>query len=132
MRKYHRWLSVIFGVFLLWISVTGVLSQIPLWGEVFGGGEEQEQKAAMAKATPPGFVCPETMQCRPKRPPEGGLDIGLLHHLHSGESFGPLGTVIATLSGLTMIFFSFSGLWLYVQMWRSRKDRGLTPRWWWS
>ena len=28
MRKYHRWLSVLFGVFLLWIAVTGVLSQV--------------------------------------------------------------------------------------------------------
>ena len=25
MRKWHRWLSVFFGIFLLWISVTGVL-----------------------------------------------------------------------------------------------------------
>ena len=28
MRKWHRWLSVLFGVFLLWISITGVLSQV--------------------------------------------------------------------------------------------------------
>lgn len=28
MRKWHRWLSVIFGVVLLWIAVTGMLSQV--------------------------------------------------------------------------------------------------------
>ena len=28
MRKWHRWLSIVFGCFLLWISATGVLSQI--------------------------------------------------------------------------------------------------------
>jgi hypothetical protein len=28
MRKWHRWLSLFFGIFMLWMSVTGVLSQI--------------------------------------------------------------------------------------------------------
>jgi uncharacterized iron-regulated membrane protein len=133
MRTYHRWLSVFFSVFLLWIAITGVLSQVPLWGEMLGGeGEEQARKAQEAKATPTGFVCPETMMCRPKRKPQGGFNIGLIHHLHSGESFGALGTIIASLSGLAMIFFSFSGLWLYIQMWRNRKDRSLNPRWFWK
>ena len=31
MRKWHRWLVVFFGVFLLWIAVTGVLSQVVPW-----------------------------------------------------------------------------------------------------
>jgi hypothetical protein len=115
MRKWHRWLSFVFGAFLLWIAITGVLSQVPIWGEVFGG--EQEEQGAEAKKVPPGFVCPETMMCRPKQQPEeGGLNIGLIHHLHSGETFGPLGTIISTLAGLAMIFFSFSGLWMYFQM----------------
>ncbi len=118
MRKWHRWLSVLCGVFLLWISITGVLSQVPIWGEVFGG-EEEEQMAEKA-SVPPGFVCPENMMCRPKKKPSGGLNIGLIHHLHSGETFGPLGTIIATLSGLAMVFFSFSGLWMYIQMFRRR------------
>lgn len=132
MRKWHRWLSVFFGVFLLWISVTGVLSQIPLWGEAFGGGDEQaERAAAMKAATPPGFVCPETMICRPK-PPKGGWNVGLLHHLHSGEEFGPLGTVIATLSGLALVFFTVSGLWMYIRMWRERAARSLKPGWFWK
>jgi uncharacterized iron-regulated membrane protein len=134
MRKYHRWLSVLFGVFLLWIAITGVLSQIVPLVQRGGFENEAQEKAeraeALARATPPGFVCPETLTCQPKR--KGGSIVGLLHHLHSGESFGPLGTIIATLSGLAMIFFAFSGLWLYVQMWRNRAQRGLTPRWWWS
>lgn len=134
MRKWHRWLSVFFGVFLLWIAVTGVASQIvPL---VQRGGFENEavEKAsrakALAEATPPGFICPETLNCQPKR--KGGSIVGLLHHLHSGESFGPLGTIIATLSGLAMVFFSFTGLWLYISMWRGRKDRALKPGWFWQ
>ena len=129
MRKWHRWISVFFGVFLLWIAVTGVISQIPLWGEVFGG--EEAERARAAAAVPAGFVCPETMMCRP-RPPKSALNIGLIHHLHSGESFGPLGTVIATLSGFAMIFFSFSGLWLYISMWRNRASKGIKPGWFWK
>jgi hypothetical protein len=31
-----------------------------------------------------------------------------------------------------MIFFSFSGLWLYIQMWRNRKNRALKPGWFWK
>ncbi len=126
MRKWHRWLSVLFGVVLLWIAVTGVLSQVPIWGEVLGG--EQERPAAIV---PDGFQCPETMICRP-RPPQSAFNVGLIHHLHSGESFGPLGTVIASLAGLAMVFFSFSGLWLYVAMWKNRKARAQKPGWFWN
>ncbi|WP_022678134.1 PepSY-associated TM helix domain-containing protein [Novosphingobium sp. B-7] len=130
MRKWHRWISVFFGVFLLWIAVTGTLSQVvPL----LSGGDGDRPAKTMAEATPakPAFVCPPDYMCRPK--PKGGKSIvGLLHHLHSGESFGPAGVLISTLSGFAMIFFSFSGLWMYIQMWRNRKDRNLKPGWFWK
>jgi hypothetical protein len=129
MRKWHRWLSVLFGVVLLWIAVTGVLSQIPIWGETLGGNASEQ--ASAPPPVPAGFHCPETMTCRPKKP-QGLLNAGLLHHLHSGESFGVAGTLIATLAGFSMVFFSFSGLWLYIQMWRNRSVRGVNPRWFWQ
>ena len=123
MRKWHRWLSLFFGAILLWVAVTGVLSQVvPL---VLQGGGEQA-----AAAPPADFACPETMVCRPKRP--GSSTISLLHHLHSGESLGPVGVALFTLAGFAMVFFAFSGLWLYVQMFRFRKTRGLTPAWLWK
>ncbi len=126
MRKWHRWLSVAFGVFLLWISVTGLLSQIvPL---TLGGGGDKQRAAALA--APAGFKCPETMVCRPKR--KGAELVGTLHHLHSGESFGPIGRAIGILSGLALLFFSVSGLWMYIQLWRSRSARGLKPGWFWK
>lgn len=129
MRKWHRWLSLLFGVFGLWIAVTGVLSQIPIWGEVFGKEEAQQAKPVV----PEGFVCPETMICRPKPVKKpGGLNVGLLHHLHSGEQFGPVGTVVMSLSGLAMVFFAFSGLWMYVSMWRNRAAKSLKPGWFWK
>lgn len=130
MRKWHRWLSVFFGVFLLWIAITGVLSQIvPLMAS--SGGKPPA--AAQAAGGEPAFVCPPDYMCRPKpKPGDPRALVGTLHHLHSGESFGPLGTLIATLSGFAMIFFSFSGLWLYISMWRNRKDRSLKPGWFWK
>ena len=132
MRKWHRWLSVFFGVFLLWIAVTGVLSQIPLWGEVLGGEDHDRPQAAAVQAEP-AFTCPSDYVCRPK-PKDGDARsiVGLLHHLHSGESFGPLGVVIATLSGLAMVFFAGTGLWMYIAMWRNRAARAMKPGWFWK
>jgi uncharacterized iron-regulated membrane protein len=130
MRKWHRWLSLFFGVFMLWMAVTGTLSQIvPL---TQGGPEHKEGGApASISKLQPDFVCPQDVMCRPKQ--KGGQSIvGLLHHLHSGETFGPVGVLISTLTGFALIFFSVSGLWLYVQMWRFRKDRALAPRWLWK
>lgn len=128
MRKWHRWLSVFFGVFLLWIAVTGVLSQVAvLW--------PASSSAAPVSVEPPaGFECPEGWRCSPPRADATGIRgmVGLFHHLHSGETFGPIGTAISVLSGLAMIFFSFSGIWLYVQMWRNRHSRSLKPGWFWK
>ena len=130
MRKYHRWLSLLFGVFILWIAVTGVLSQV---GELVnkGGMDDDDRPTATAAAATPaipaGFVCPATMNCRPK-PAPGGWNVGFLHHLHSGEQFGPVGVVISILSGLGLIFFAISGMWMYVQMYRRRSHRHSHPR----
>ena len=124
MRKWHRWLVVFFGVFLVWIAVTGVLSQVVPWFI------PKPSPTAAAAALPAGFTCPDGFVCRPKT---GGPSIvGTLHHLHSGESFGPVGVFIATLSGLSMVFFTISGIWMYVQMWRNRSTRGLKPGWFWK
>ena len=122
MRKWHRWLVVFFGVFLVWIAVTGVLSHVVPWF--------LPRPQPAPGAIPAGFVCPETMTCRPKA--AGTSIVGTLHHLHSGESFGPLGVAVATLSGFAMVFFSMSGIWLYVQMWRNRARRNVTPAWFWK
>ena len=130
MRKWHRWLSVIFGVVLLWIAVTGVLSQIVPLLPSSAAPPSADAAAGTDKAA---FTCPEDMTCRPKPlPGDPRAIVGTLHHLHSGESFGPVGVVIATLAGFAMVFFSFSGLWLYIQMWRNRKDRGVKPGWFWK
>jgi uncharacterized iron-regulated membrane protein len=130
MRKWHRWLSVLFGVVLLWIAVTGALSQlVPMYLDA-----TQPPPAAAAVADgKPAFVCPADYSCRPKpKPGDPRGIIGTLHHLHSGESFGPVGVVLFSLAGLAMVFFAFSGLWLYVQMWQNRKSRAQKPGWFWN
>ena len=93
------------------------------WGGAFEFGAKGDQ----------GFVCPETMMCRPKAPP-GGMKslVGWFHHLHSGEEFGPVGTAISLMTGLALLFFSISGLWMYFSMWKNRKDRSLKPGWFWK
>jgi len=129
MRKWHRWLSLFFGFFMLWIAMTGVLSQVAEFLPTGASGAAPQASAA----PPPSFSCPEGWRCTPPRA-EGGSRalVGTLHHLHSGESFGPAGTAISILSGLALVFFSLSGIWLYVQMWRFRKDRSLAPGWFWK
>lgn len=129
MRKWHRWLSVVFGVVLLWIAVTGMLSQVvPLYLDA-----TKSSAPAVAAADKPAFVCPPDYMCRPKpKPGDPRGIIGTLHHLHSGESFGPVGVAIFTFAGFAMVFFAFSGLWLYVQMWQNRKQRSLKPGVFWK
>lgn len=131
MRKWHRWTTVFFGIFMLWMAVTGIASHVTaLWPA--GEAPAASAQASAAPAVPPGFHCPETMTCRPKAP-AGGMRawVGMFHHLHSGETFGPLGTAISLLTGCALLFFSVSGLWMYLQMWRNRKQRSLTPGWFW-
>ena len=152
MRRYHRWLSVLFGVFILWIAVTGVLSQVG--SLVNNGGFEEEtemrgkaQAAALGSAVTPAarahehempaaqlpaaFVCPADMVCRPKPAPRA-WNVGFLHHIHSGEQFGPIGVVISILSGLALVFFAFSGLWMYIRMFSHRRTNNHKPGWFWK
>ena len=132
MRKWHRWLVLFFGVFLIWIAGTGVAMQLTeLLGE-----EEQEgppPAAAQAQAAPAPVQRSEAPQSSQAPKPEREEDLHhFLQRLHSGEKFGPVGVVINTLSGLALLFFSFSGLWMYIQMWRNRAKRSLKPGWFWN
>ena len=126
MRKYHRWLSVFFGVFILFIGVTGLMIQLA------DLKAESEPRPALSAAAA-GFVCPPDMFCRPKPAPGGAKQwSGFLKDLHSGEEFGPAGTALSILSGLALTFFAFSGLWMYIQMFRNRAARSLKPGWFWK
>lgn len=131
MRKWHRWLSFIFGAFLLFIAVTGVLSHVAAMyarGSIF---EQVEREAAKPVPAPQmeGHVAAGGVKTEKAKNPSRKL-VGFLHHLHSGEWFGPVGVIISLLSGLAMIFFSFSGLWLYYQMFVRRRRLGKPDLFW--
>lgn len=129
MRKWHRWLSLFFGVFILFIATTGLLSH---WAELWPVAEPSAAERA-AQEPPAGFVCPDGWRCSPPRPESGPRSLtGFFHHLHSGEEFGPAGTAISVLSGLALVFFSLSGLWMYLSMWRERRRRDAKDRWFWK
>ncbi len=116
MRKWHRWLSVLFGVLILFIATTGLLSH--------GAALYADSLANPVTVTPAGFVCPETMNCRPKPDPESASAwVSFFHHLHAGEEFGPVGTALSIASGFALLFFAFSGLYMYLQMYRRRAGR---------
>jgi uncharacterized iron-regulated membrane protein len=155
MRKWHRWLAVLFGIFLFWIALTGFGIQL-LTLTQGDGDEHEEHQAANAPAgggakfalvtpalahgddedeaapvanpqaagAPVGFACPEGWSCRPPMPKaenDAHEAEEFVMHLHSGEAFGPLGTFISIASSLALLFFSFSGMWMYLKMWRARR-----------
>ena len=128
MRKWHRWLGIVFAVVILWVALTGVLSYAAEWWP----GAAPSAEAAARAAPPAGFECPEGWRCLPPRPEGGGMRgmVGMLHHLHSGEELGLAGQVVVMLSGLALVFFSISGVWMYLQMWRGRSARGRREAFW--
>lgn len=117
-----------FGAFLLFIAVTGVASHVAAMvarGSVF----EQDQREAPAQSAAKTPDAAAIVEAKPKPNPKRKL-VSLLHHLHSGEWFGPVGVILSLLSGLAMIFFSFSGLWLYFQMYVRRRKLGKPEPFW--
>lgn len=135
MRKWHRWITVFFGIFIFWIALTGVASQVAaLMAQAEFANVPPPDPAIMEAAM---AACPEGMRCFPMGPPGGEESfwrplVGMFHHWHSGETFGPVGTTISILSGLALLFFSFSGMWMYIKMWLGRKNKSLTPKWFWK
>ncbi len=151
MRKWHRWLSVLFGLLILFIATTGLLSHgAALYADSLADPDRAMAAANLivptaraheqaAHATAPArplagsvpaagatatFACPETMNCRVKPDPDSPRAwVSFFHHLHAGEEFGPIGTALSIASGFALLFFAFSGLWMYLQMYRRRAGR---------
>jgi len=126
MRRYHRWLSVLFGILVIWIAVTGLMSHgAALVRDAQGPaavGPIAAAQTAQIKAA--GFVCPENMTCRVKPDPNSASAwTSYMHHLHAGEEFGAIGTTLSILSGVALLFFALSGLWMYYELYRGRLTR---------
>jgi uncharacterized iron-regulated membrane protein len=137
MRKWHRWLALVFGAFLLFIAITGVASHLAAMaarGSIFEDEKNEARPMQPAPAATP--AGPEAVPAAPpaeaaqRKPNPKRKLVGFFHHLHSGEEFGPVGVIISLLSGLAMIFFSISGLWLYYDMYIRRDKVGRKGVFW--
>lgn len=132
MRKWHRWLSVFFAIVMIWVAVTGLLHYLVVWWPT--GAPTAE--AIAATAPPPGFVCPEGWRCIAPSPEAANNPLrpylGLFHHLHAGSEGGIWGEIIVMLSGLALVFFTVSGMWMYCQMWSGRKAKRLKSGIFWK
>ena len=51
-------------------------------------------------------------------------------HFHSGELFGLPARMLDLLAGLSLVFLSGSGLWMYIEMWRKRARSGRRKLFW--
>lgn len=146
MRRYHRWLAIVFGILIIWIAATGLLSHgaalvrdaqgpaaaaaapsaaiVPAAQAHEGMPDNAAAPAAATPGAPAAFVCPENMTCRVKPDPDSASAwVSYLHHLHAGEEFGAIGTTLSILSGFALLFFAISGLWMYVELYRGRLAR---------
>ena len=141
MRRYHRWLAIVFGILIIWIAATGLMShgaalvrdaQGPAAaaaapGAIVPAAQAHEGMPATNMATaaaPAGFVCPDNMTCRVKPHPDStSAWVSYLHHLHAGEEFGAIGTTLSILSGFALLFFAISGLYMYLELYRGRLMR---------
>jgi uncharacterized iron-regulated membrane protein len=127
LRRYHRWLVVPFGLILLWVAMTGVAMQaVDIYDHGGLSQPERPQQASIRAAAAPFATTPAPAIPGPAgQPPRSKARQlhGLLQHLHSGEWFGPFGTIIQTLAGLSLNFFAVSGMWMYLTMYRRREHR---------
>ncbi|MCW2370429.1 PepSY-associated TM helix domain-containing protein [Sphingobium sp. B11D3D] len=145
MRKWHRWTTVFIGLFMLFIALTGLGSHFAAMvarGSVFETEERGAPSAAQApvaaqKAAPSAGApaAPPAAQAAAQPATQSAPNparklVGLFHHLHSGEFFGPVGVIISLLSGFALVFFAISGMWMYVQMFRNRLSRGRRDIFW--
>jgi uncharacterized iron-regulated membrane protein len=124
MRQYHRWLAILFGVFILWIAATGVVTQ---GARLYA---KSERPAAAAPAPPPAAA----------RPPQTPLRkfTHFVTELHSGEEFGIAGQLVSLVAGLVLMFFAISGFWMYYELYRGRLVRARSGKpapggkWFWK
>ncbi len=131
MRKWHRWLVVFAGIFMLWIAATGFIGQVIS----LAGGEHHDRPPPPATAA----AAARAMTATPAPGHDGapgkhdGPPHDLYHliiDLHSGNYFGPVGKVVSALMGAALLFFSVSGLWMYIDMFRRRKRMGRSGIFW--
>lgn len=126
MRKWHRWLGIVFSLFLIVVSVSGVAIHVeklvntgsltehaPLPGEIAG-----PPRGPGAVPISPGGKMPDPRLHK------------LLIKIHDGTFAGLFGAILSIVTGCALLFFSVSGVWMYVTMWERRKAAGRRAFFW--
>lgn len=106
LRTFHRWLALVLALFMLVIGVTGALLQtsIAIYGEAKHG---QGAKPA------PGIPFHD-----------------LLYVVHTGGFMHTPGNFYSLICGLGLIYFSLSGLWMYLDLRNARVALGKRQVFW--
>jgi uncharacterized iron-regulated membrane protein len=130
MRKLHRWLAPILGLFLLIIAATGLVIQATDLLDSAPAKDGTRIAGPNAAIAPSAQTPPPQLEA--KRPPRSPMKQwnGFFKHIHSGEYFGPFGIVINIIAGIALLFFAASGMWMYWSMFRRRKNAGQNAIFW--
>ena len=128
LRRYHRWLATLLGIFVLWTAATGVTTQA---ARIYAGGEQRPAPASPAAS--PAAEAPAAEAPRPPQSPARKF-VKLVTDLHSGERFGLTGQLVSLVTGLAILFLAGPGLWMYIRMFRARaaKERAPSRKWFWK
>ncbi len=133
--RWHGGISAdIFAALLLVVALTGVITRVVQsiehaaahagQGAAQGEGHHDRGGKGDKAGEPLTGACAKAATPRASERPARTLlgDFGhAVKAIHSGEALGPLGTVLSIATGLAMTFFSISGFWMYLQMWRRRR-----------
>lgn len=149
MRHWHRWLGVCFALFILLIGTTGVAIQLldvaaamtkpdaagaPPVTALTAASQPSDQQAHHAHhgdAVKAEGADSQGATAKPK-PPQSPLRrwSHWIKDIHSGVAMGPVGIAISIVSGLVLMFFAVSGMWMYWQMFTRRRAAGRTNFFW--
>lgn len=107
LRQLHRWSGIVFGLVLGVIAVTGTILQaiMAIYGDT----------GPMRAPGEPLWVL--------------GLRDGAVM-IHTGAFTGIAGVYVAALCGLSLLFFTVSGLWIYIETYQARASRGRKAIFW--
>lgn len=132
MRKWHRWLVVIAGAFILWIAATGLIGQV----YSLAGGEHHDGPPPASRPAPGPQPMTQAVHGDDHEGSAGkheGPPQDLYHFiidLHSGNYFGIVGKVASAVMGAALLFFAGSGIWMYIDMFRRRRRAGRSEVFW--
>jgi hypothetical protein len=175
MRNFHRWISTVAMVFLLYVAVTGLLLAIdgvtaPNFGPPGGAapvpagaaartpmnsGDIERSAADAIRTALAGRAAGDIPMIDLQIRSESGTPIttvnfggggggaalppdvlwrvkmhDLLQHLHRGSIVGIPGQVIDVLTGISFSILAFTGIVMYLQMLKRRKQTGRTSLFW--